>query len=268
MISPCSIALRSTAIWFFGSAVSVLSAITCPVFTRGPSNVLAYYCDFVTFTAEATGTSPLRYQWYRNSSAINGATNSIYITPRPAATYAGLYYVTVQNDGCGAVTSLVANLYVPKDYIPLGVHRSSVLPDLAHILISFHPCPLDPGAISDPSNYEFSGGIVLSNMAILQETNLFLTTSPLAPSTHYNLRISYFRNVLGDPLYPDPTDISLWAPPLQLMLTRSNNTAYLLWPDGGILQRGMQPTGPWTDMAGPTNSATLSSTGFYRVRFP
>lgn len=244
------------------------AAIDCPVITKGPSNFVAYYCDYVTFQAEATGTPPLRYQWYREGFPINGATNSTYVTGRPAAAFEGGYFVTVQNDGCGAVTSRVANLYVLGDVVPPMVIRQSVLPDRTHVLLSFYPCPLDPGTTGDASNYEFSGGIMLSNIAIVQETNLLLTTSPLAPSTHYNLRLWYLQNVEGNTIYPNPMDVSLWSPPLQISLTRSNNTAHLSWPTGGVLQRSLQPTGQWTDITGPSNSAALNATGFYRVRFP
>jgi hypothetical protein len=244
------------------------AAADCPVITKGPSNFVAYYCDFVTFQAEATGRPPLRYQWYRDGSPISGATNGTYATGRPSGAFQGAYFVTVQNDGCGPVTSRVASLTVLGDVIPPTVIRASVLPDRTRILLSFYPCPLDPGTTGDPSNYEFTGGIVLSNIAIIQETNLLLTTSLLASTTHYNLRLWYLQNIEGNTIYPNPMDVSLWSPPLRISLTRSNNNAHLSWPAGGILQRSMQPTGQWTDITLPSNSAALNGTGFYRVRFP
>src|SRR5436190_4013009 len=68
-----------------GSAILSTAAVNCPAITKGPSDVVAYFCDFVTFAAEATGTLPLHYQWYRDGAPISNATNSIYITARPAA---------------------------------------------------------------------------------------------------------------------------------------------------------------------------------------
>src|SRR5215212_584224 len=196
--------------WFLlllaSSAHFAQAATYCPVITKGPSNFVAYSCDFVTFRAEATGTLPLRYQWYREGSPINDATNSIYITGRPSSAFQGTYFVTVQNDGCGAVTSRVASLTVLGDLIPPMVIRASVLPDRTHILLTFYPCPLDLTTTSDMSNYEFSGGIVLSNIAIIQETNLLLSTSLLASGKHYNLRLWYLQNIEGNTIYPNPTD--------------------------------------------------------------
>ena len=109
---------------------------------------------------------------------------------------------------------------------------------------------------------------MLSNTAIIQETNLLLTTSPLAVGAHYNLRLWYLENAEGSVIYPNPMDVSLWVPPLPLSFIRSNDTVWLSWPDGGILQRSTKPTGQWFDVTGASNRAFVNATGFYRVRFP
>lgn len=66
-------------------------------------------------SVNATGTDPLRYQWYRNGVPIPGATTSSYSTaPVKSAAEAGLYMVRVSND-FGTAQSRVwrINVYRP-----------------------------------------------------------------------------------------------------------------------------------------------------------
>ena len=68
-----------------------------------------------TLSVNATGTDPLRYQWYRNGVPIPGATTSSYSTaPVRSAAEAGLYMVRASND-YGTAQSRVwhINVYRP-----------------------------------------------------------------------------------------------------------------------------------------------------------
>ncbi len=85
---------------------------------RPPSNVLvtpqsARACagQSATLTAAASGTEPLRYQWYLNGSALSGATGTTFVLSKAQSSDAGLYSVTVAND-CGEATSGAAALVV------------------------------------------------------------------------------------------------------------------------------------------------------------
>ena len=65
-----------------------------------------------TFTVEATGTSPLRYQWKKNGTDIGDATTSTYTTPATSLADSGAgYSVEVSND-VGTATSSVGILTV------------------------------------------------------------------------------------------------------------------------------------------------------------
>ena len=67
-----------------------------------------------TFTVDATGTAPLRYQWKKNGTPIDGATNSSYTTPATSMADSGMEYsVEVSND-VGTATSSVGILTVTK----------------------------------------------------------------------------------------------------------------------------------------------------------
>ena len=60
-------------------------------------------------SVRVAGTAPYTYQWKRNDTAIDGATDSVYVIPVASATNAGNYTVVVTGPG-GSVTSTPANL--------------------------------------------------------------------------------------------------------------------------------------------------------------
>ena len=66
---------------------------------------------FTLAVCTASSTSPLSYQWYRNGTAIAGATGSIYAVTSATGADAGSYAVMVSNS-FGSVTSASATIAV------------------------------------------------------------------------------------------------------------------------------------------------------------
>ncbi len=74
-----------------------------PVITRHPASQIIAVGNFVALDVLASGAAPMRYQWFRNGSAMNNQTNAtINLSGQPSS--AGTYRVTVTNIS-GAVTS-------------------------------------------------------------------------------------------------------------------------------------------------------------------
>ena len=84
---------------------------TAPIITGQPVSQTVNVGSAVTFSVTATGTEPLSYQWYKNSTAISGATGSSYTINSVKTGDAGSYYVIVSNN-IGSATSSVATLTV------------------------------------------------------------------------------------------------------------------------------------------------------------
>ena len=84
---------------------------TAPTITSQPVSQTVNVGSSVTFSVTATGTEPLNYQWYKNSTAISGATSSSYTINSVTTGDAGSYYVIVSNS-IGSATSSVATLTV------------------------------------------------------------------------------------------------------------------------------------------------------------
>lgn len=83
-----------------------------PLIVTQPGDTNISAGQSATFTVVATGTVPLSYQWYRNGSAIFGATSSSYTTPSVVtADNASKFSVVIMNS-LGTNTSRSANLGV------------------------------------------------------------------------------------------------------------------------------------------------------------
>jgi len=100
-----------------GSAVSSLTSLTvtnpviAPTISSQPASLSPVVGAAANFSVTAAGTAPFTYQWYKNGTAIVGATASAYSIAAVTVASAGSYKVVVTN-GAGSVTSNLATLSV------------------------------------------------------------------------------------------------------------------------------------------------------------
>lgn len=103
---------------FNAFSLKLAEACTAPSITTQPTgNTYCHKEPASPLSVTATGTTPLTYQWYRNTTnsttggtAISGATNATYT---PSTANAGtLYYYVVISNSCGTVTSSVVAITV------------------------------------------------------------------------------------------------------------------------------------------------------------
>ncbi|HLP02019.1 MAG TPA: immunoglobulin domain-containing protein [Opitutaceae bacterium] len=84
--------------------------VAAPSITTQPASLSVTVGTSATFSVSATGES-LSYQWYKDGSALSGATAATYTITSAATTAAGSYKVSVINSA-GSVTSSAATLTV------------------------------------------------------------------------------------------------------------------------------------------------------------
>jgi hypothetical protein len=99
------------------SATAALTVLVPPSITASPGNQAVVRDQSASFTVNADGTSPVRYQWRFNGASMAGATNSTLLLSNVQSSQAGNYTVVVSNSA-GVVTSAVATLTV---YVPAGI---------------------------------------------------------------------------------------------------------------------------------------------------
>ncbi len=79
--------------------------IVAPTFTTQPQSQTTTEGRSVTFTANVTGSAPMKYQWLFNNQPLENATNTS-LTLNPVSTnHAGNYSLVATNDGGGANSS-------------------------------------------------------------------------------------------------------------------------------------------------------------------
>src|ERR1700740_1269109 len=83
-----------------------------PSITVQPTGVTVAAGQTATFSVGATGTSPLNYQWRKNTGNISGATASSYTTPATASGDNGAKFDVVVSNSVGSKTSNAAMLTV------------------------------------------------------------------------------------------------------------------------------------------------------------
>jgi len=91
-----------------GAATSLnalLTVIVPPSVTTQPISQTVTQGQSVTFSAVASGTAPLTYQWRLNGASISGATASSYTRANVQATDAGSYSVLVSNTAGSAISA-------------------------------------------------------------------------------------------------------------------------------------------------------------------
>lgn len=92
------------------ATVTVSTSITTPVITTQPVSTSVAAGNSVTLSVVASGTS-LSYQWYKDGTAISGATAASYTIATTTSASAGSYTVVVSNTA-GSVTSSAAVLSI------------------------------------------------------------------------------------------------------------------------------------------------------------
>lgn len=93
-----------------GTTSGTTTTVTAPTITTSPASASVTTGASASFSVvAATGGGTLSYQWYRNGTAISGATAASYTIATTATSDAGTYYVVVTNSA-GSATSANATL--------------------------------------------------------------------------------------------------------------------------------------------------------------
>lgn len=93
------------------SSNAILTVVVSPSISSDPTSQTVVAGNPVTFSASATGTDPLSYQWRRNGIDVGGATDTAITIANAQQANAGSYVLVATNFG-GAATSSPAVLTV------------------------------------------------------------------------------------------------------------------------------------------------------------
>ncbi len=188
---------RSTGIYAVSGEIASQSGATI---ASNPTNTTVNELNPATFSAVANGNPFPALQWYRNGSAISGATTSSYNIPSAAISDNGatfrLVATNLANNVPYAVTSSVATLTVIADTTPpvlLGAHSVG----LTQVLVSFSERLLASTA-TNLANYSIVGtnGVLAISSASLDasQSNVLLSVATMIDNAPYTLTVNNVRD--------------------------------------------------------------------------
>lgn len=172
--------------------IDPLSSTAAPVITSQPQNVNAAIGNSATFSVIAAGTAPLAYQWYRNGSAISGATSSSHTVPNIAATDSGTTFQVRITNSAGTTWSDTATLTVGSNIAPTPTIST---PALGSLFSAGDTLQLS-GSATDAEDGALPGSALTWEVELHHNTHLHEYAGPQTGST---MDVTLSRTIEVDP---------------------------------------------------------------------
>ncbi len=195
------------------SASAQLTVNVRPAFLLQPESQSVPERGVATFQVLASGTVPVRYQWYRNGSGLSGQTSTTLVLTNVTPAQAGTYTANAANVA-GNVSSASAVLTVVPDTLPpQALSATGGRATNRTVLVAFSEL-VRPATAQVAGNYQVfgPGNRYVVSAVVTNGTNVLLTLNgPREGGVDYALRI---RNVTDtaltpNPILPNPTTIPI-----------------------------------------------------------
>ncbi len=169
----------------------VAGAEVAPSITADPQNQTIPELGDAVFAFGFDGTAPLAFQWYKNGTAIDGATDPILVlTGVLFADNQSKYKCQVSN-AVGSATSNEATLTVVQDVTPPVLVSATGTTDFLGVVVTFSE-PVDNVSGANKDNYAIAGLTI--NSATVNESTVVLATSRQAEGTEYTLVVNNVKD--------------------------------------------------------------------------
>ncbi len=153
---------------------------TAPTISSQPTSLTVTTGQTATFTVSATGTAPLAYQWYMNTTVVGTNSSTLTIMRTPISDNAAQIYVTVSNTA-GTITSNTVTLHVDSAPPPSNVNVLTYHNDLARSGQNLNETILTPANLSSAS---FGKIGFLSVDGLVDAEPLYASGLTLSGATH------------------------------------------------------------------------------------
>lgn len=183
--------------YFFDNVtITKVSSVTPPTIITQPSNQNVGAGQTATFNVDATGTTPLSYQWQKNGVNINGATTASYITPPTALSDSGSTFRVNVTNSAGSVMSNAATLIVTQTTSINNIKN----PGFESGTTSWGFYTNGQGAFDMAPGYEGNNAAKISINSIVLPPNiqLYQTGVTLEPNTRYRLSFAAYSSTGHD----------------------------------------------------------------------
>jgi hypothetical protein len=202
----------------------------------------------VTFEVLYEGASPITLQWFRNGTAIPGATSSVYTIPRVSrADNQAQFSVRLQNS-FGEVTSSNAVLTVISDTVaPTLVSAKREYLDANQVLVVFSK-PLMAGTATQADNYTLNNGVSISQAVMGPNAKtVILTAAQDLTSQGLMLTVKGVQDLVGNTV-PADSQVAV-AIPASSARPPADNLLCWVAADSGVSADANQVVVDWSDLA-------------------
>jgi hypothetical protein len=176
------------------AAVKDTEPLTMAITTQPASQTVNEFAP-VSFRVELAGSPPYAIQWFRDGTAIPGATGTIFPLPEASLSDNGAVFSVTASNGFSEVTSGGAGLTVNADVTPpllLGATGSATLNE---VTLAFSE-RINPADAADASHFALSGGLtVLTATLGADGRSVVLRTSPQTPGAAYVVTVTGVRDL-------------------------------------------------------------------------
>lgn len=146
---------------------ATLTVLAAPSILVQPKGQMGYWGKAVSFSVVARGSRPLFYQWFKDGSALSGATGAT-LTLANLDTSAGGNYVVVVSNSVSSVTSSPALLLLNAANISMGLYPGLTIDGVAGNTYGIEYTT----NVTDTASW-----ITLTNLTLTQPVQLWVDTS-------------------------------------------------------------------------------------------
>ena len=180
----------------------VAGAPVAPTITAQPQDQMVAEGADATFTVGYDGSAPLTFQWYKNNSAIAGATSpTLTLTAVPLSDHQAKIKCEVTN-AAGTATSQEATLTIDQDNTPPTILLAKGSTDFRGVVITFSE-PVDEVTGATVGNYTIAG-LTVGSASVLGDS-VVLVTSQQTEGASYTVVVNNVkdRSVKGNTIAPN-----------------------------------------------------------------
>ncbi|PYM14654.1 MAG: hypothetical protein DME18_06235 [Verrucomicrobia bacterium] len=242
-----------------GRYLSALGITPGPVaITTQPGSPPAQEPGSVTFTVGVSGSPPFTYQWFRDGTAIAGATGQSYSIALVRSSDNGARFKVAVANAFSSATSSETTLTVIPDTTPgRPVQITSVDGTFKVITMTFNEL-MDKASAETAQNYVFTpGNIVATNVTLdATLTNVTIRTgSALTPNVTNTLTLNGVKDLAGNAVVPNTS--------IQFVFNPVTYSANILFDGPIAYYRFEEPSASTV----ATNSGSTGGNGVYMNDF-
>lgn len=165
-----------------------------PVISQQPANASVVEFGTASFAVRLQRMIGASFQWYRDGTRIDGATNATYLAESVTLGDSGASFHCAITNSLGFTNSRTATLTVLADTTRPTIAAAGNAGDLQVAFVTFSEA-VEAASATAASNYQISGGVAALRAGFgVDARTVVLTTTPMSANATYTLTVNNVRD--------------------------------------------------------------------------